>query len=76
MPTECAGRGIVKGSVGAVAVEEAVIDVAAVQVIPDDLARVVDAVRAGATYATGRGIIERGVGAVAVKEAMIDAAAV
>ena len=40
----------------------------AVEIRPDDLAHVVDALRAGAPGS--QGIVDRGVGAIAVKEAM------
>jgi hypothetical protein len=66
-------QGMIEGSVGAAAVEDAVLGEVAVNVVPDDLACVVDALCKGAFGA--QGIIERGVGGAAVQEA-VDAAGV
>jgi len=49
-----------------------VVDAAAVFVIPDDLARVVNAGGKGGNR--GQGIVERGVFAAAIQEAVLDAA--
>ena len=53
------GRGIIESGVGPVAIEEAVCVVVRVDVLPDDLARRVDAKRL--CVVVGRGIIEGGV---------------
>jgi len=66
------GRGIVKGDISATAVKETMRSVAGVIVRPDDLARVVDAVRNGAARSRQR-IVEGGEGAAVgiVKEAVV-----
>ena len=65
-------QGIVERGVGAIAVQEAVVIVAAVHVIPDDLARGIDALGGGAIR--GQRIVKRGVDAAAVKEAAANVA--
>jgi hypothetical protein len=66
------GRGIVEGDVDPAAIEKAVLMIAGIKVIPDDLTRIVDS--GGNGVARAQGIVEGGVGAGAagiVEEAVV-----
>jgi hypothetical protein len=69
------GRGVIKGSVGATAIEEAVVTVIAVDIKADDLAQIVDAGGKGAVGREGK-IVDGCVATAAVEEAVRDVGAV